>query len=124
MLRAFSVLALTTLLASLAYAATVSGPAPGFTLQSNGGREVALSSLKGKVVMVNFWATWCVPCRQEMPHLQARFAGGAAPRHFEPQREVGAIGAVAMRGKAELELSHPPDFLHRPGPLGIARRGA
>ncbi|HET7609182.1 MAG TPA: TlpA disulfide reductase family protein [Gammaproteobacteria bacterium] len=73
MLRAFSVFALTLLVASLAYAATVSGPAPNFTLQSNAGGQVSLASLKGKVVMVNFWATWCVPCRQEMPHLQALY---------------------------------------------------
>ena len=73
MLRAFSVFALTTLVASLAWAATVSGPAPVFTLQSNKGQQVALTQLKGKVVMVNFWATWCVPCRQEMPHLQALY---------------------------------------------------
>ena len=68
MLRAFSVFAMTMLVASLAYAATVSGPAPNFTLQSNAGGQVSLASLKGKVVMVNFWATWCLPSRQEMPH--------------------------------------------------------
>jgi thiol-disulfide isomerase/thioredoxin len=73
MLRAFSVFAMTMLVASLAWAATVSGPAPNFTLQSNAGGQVSLASLKGKVVMVNFWATWCVPCRQEMPHLQALY---------------------------------------------------
>jgi thiol-disulfide isomerase/thioredoxin len=73
MLRAFSVFVMTTLVATLAWAATVSGPAPGFTLTSLDGQQVSLASLKGKVVMVNFLATWCVPCRQEMPHLEALY---------------------------------------------------
>lgn len=45
--------------------------APDFTAETLGGDPVTLSSLGGQVVAVNFWATWCVPCRTEMPALQA-----------------------------------------------------
>jgi len=45
-------------------------PAPDFALPAMDGGELRLSELKGQVVMINFWATWCGPCRQEMPLLQ------------------------------------------------------
>jgi len=45
--------------------------APDFTLKELGGSDLTLSDLKGKRVFVNFWATWCPPCRAEMPHIQA-----------------------------------------------------
>ncbi len=45
------------------------GPAPDFTLPVRGGGSKTLSALQGEVVMLNFWATWCPPCRQEMPLL-------------------------------------------------------
>ena len=44
--------------------------APDFTLQSLDGRTFTLSDLRGEVVILNFWATWCKPCEEEMPALQ------------------------------------------------------
>ena len=46
-------------------------PAPGFMLKAIDGGTVSLSDYSGQVVLLNFWATWCVPCREETPDLQA-----------------------------------------------------
>jgi thiol-disulfide isomerase/thioredoxin len=45
-------------------------PAPDFSLPTLEGRIVALSALRGQVVFLNFWATWCPPCREEMPSIE------------------------------------------------------
>ena len=56
-----------------AFAADAGGPAPAFTLATLTGQSGTLSQYKGQVVMVNFWATWCGPCQQEMPLLDQMY---------------------------------------------------
>lgn len=47
--------------------------APGFALPTLDGQTVSLDELRGQPLVLNFWATWCSPCRMEMPYLQAAF---------------------------------------------------
>ena len=56
-----------------------------FTLTDLHGKKVTLSELKGKIVLVNFWATWCPPCRKEMPDLDAIYT------HFKDQLVILSI---------------------------------
>lgn len=51
--------------------AAAGSPAPGFQLQTLDGTAVSLADYQGDVVVINFWATWCPPCRAEMPGIQA-----------------------------------------------------
>ena len=54
-------------------AGEIAGEAPDFTLQSREGGQVSLSELRGDVVMINFWATWCPPCVAELPEIQSAY---------------------------------------------------
>jgi DsbE subfamily thiol:disulfide oxidoreductase len=64
-------------------------PAPAFTLEDLSGKSTSLRGLKGKVIFLNFWATWCVPCREEMPAMERL--------HREFKREGLEVVAVNYR---------------------------
>jgi len=66
----------------------VGGQAPEFSLSDLSGKAVRLANLKGRVVFLNVWATWCEPCREEMPSMQSLYA-----RLHGPDFEMLAVNA-------------------------------
>jgi len=75
--------------------------APDFTLRSIGGPNLRLQEQRGKVVLINFWATWCAPCRLEMPHLDRLFdkyrATGFVMLGVNVDDDAGRAVALATR---------------------------
>ena len=69
--------------------------APDFTLVDRRGKTWTLSQLRGQVVFVNFWATWCPPCRQELPYMQGLFTQMAG-KDFQ---------VLALLNKDEVDLA-------------------
>jgi thiol-disulfide isomerase/thioredoxin len=65
---------------------------PGFDLVSLTGEHVKLSDLQGKILLVNFWATWCIPCKDEIPVL------AALQKEYQNQVVVIGINAGEMSG--------------------------
>ncbi len=78
--------------------AIVGQEAPAFVGTTLDGKSFDLSALKGKVVIVNFWATWCVPCGDEMPALEAVWRGYRAKG-----LEVLAVSADRSRARGEVD---------------------
>jgi len=65
-----SLIAATLLVTTAASALELGKPAPDFTLKSMAGNNLNLAEQRGKIIVINFWASWCGPCRKEMPVLQ------------------------------------------------------
>ncbi len=85
--------------------------APDFTLKSFDGQEYVLSQLKGKVVVLNFWASWCKPCEQEAADLENAW------RFYEPSGDVVFLGvAWTDTERKSLEYLSKFDITYPNGP--------
>ena len=71
--------------------------APDFTLYNLQGEKLTLSELRGKRVVLNFWATWCPPCKAEMPHMQKYYA------KYSEEDNVEIVGVNLTYGKEKVE---------------------
>lgn len=92
--------------------------APDFTLPDAGGRKVSLKDFRGKVVFLNFWATWCESCREEMPSMERLY------REFKGKGlEIVAVNIKekpqdALAFARELKLTYPV-LLDPEGEVGL-----
>lgn len=79
----------------------INSRAPDFALRDMTGKNVTLSAFKGKVVLLNFWATWCPPCRAEMPSLNKLY------------QEKKSRGFEVIAISTDRSLSSVKDFLEK-----------
>lgn len=85
-------------------------PAPDFTLTDQNGIEHILSDYQGKTVFLNFWATWCPPCRSEMPEIQALYE-----KYGENEGELIVLGVASPNLGTEGSSKDISDFLEENG---------
>jgi len=89
----------TNTLQGKAFAGAENSKAPDFSLKDINGKDFTLSSLKGKVVILSFWATWCHPCKDEMPKLNKLY------------KEMRSMGLEIVAVSSDYSIGSLKDFI-------------
>lgn len=113
MTRALILAALACALAACAGAPALNEPAPDFTLKDLSGKAVKLSDFRGHPVLVDFWATWCVPCRDSIPaydriYAERRASGFTVVGIDEDDAKTG-VAEFAKKNSIAYPLLRDPD---------------
>jgi len=81
--------------AGWAYAAAPGEKAPDFTGKTLGGKNIKLGELRGRVVLINFWGTWCAPCKEELPYFNSLYG-----KYKNVGLEILAVNVDKVRSQA------------------------
>jgi thiol-disulfide isomerase/thioredoxin len=98
-----------------------SAPAPDVTLKDLAGQEISLAQYRGKVVLVNFWATWCEPCRVEIPELiemQQKYSAKGFTVLGIAMDEEGASVVTPFVDKERFDVNGTPSQMNYPIVIG------
>jgi len=144
MKKLITILALTAILMFALWTAACAGqkqgaepvPAPDFSVQDLQGNSLNLAAYKGKVLVINFWATWCPPCRREIPDLVAAYKElkgegleilglsvdqTTGPALLDWTRKMGINYPIALATPEIITAYEPGDYI--PATIVIDRKG-
>ena len=100
----------------------INGPAPDFTARTFDGKDVTLADYKGQVLVINFWATWCGPCKKELPLLDSVYRVAADGKYGLKILAITTEDSLPMNELRPLAAKVSFDMArHYHGPYGVMK---